>query len=134
MTAPHGLKFTSTHEWIRIQGKKIVVGITDFAQSQLHGITSVELPEPDPHHHYETGEDVGVIESTKAAADFFAPVPGLVITVNHALLDNPELVNHDPYGAGWLFEMQPDDMAEVIDLMDQDEYESSLPEEEPEEE
>lgn len=134
MTTPRGLRFTRTHEWVRAKGDKIVVGISDYAQAQMHDITNVELPEPDAHHEYEAGEEIGVLESVKAAADFHAPVAGIVTAVNTALLENPELVNNDPYTAGWLVEMKAADMDELGDLMSMDEYEATLPEEETEEE
>ena len=134
MTTPRGLRYTRTHEWVRVKGAKIQVGITDYAQAQMHDITNVELPEPDSHHEFHAGEEVGVLESVKAAADFHAPVAGIVTAVNADLLENPEFVNDDPYGTGWLFEMTPSDTAQLRDLMDVDDYEATLPEEDTEEE
>ena len=125
--APRNLKFTRNHEWVRVKGQTLVVGMTDFAQSQLSHIINVDLPAPDEHHHYEAGGEVGVLESVKAAADFCAPVSGIVTAVNPELLHAAELINSDPYGTGWLFQMKPDDVADVEDLMDADEYEGSLP-------
>jgi len=128
MSAPRGLKFTAHHQWVRIKaGGKIVVGITDYAQSQMHAITYVELPEPDPNHEFAPDEEVGVLESNKTAAPYLSPASGIITAVNTHLLDNPELVNHDPYGQGWIFEMKPTDMNEVEDLMDLDAYEAALP-------
>jgi len=123
------LKYTRTHEWVHVKGKKIIIGITDFGQQQLSDITSVDLPEPDDHH-YEAGEEIGVIESAKTSADFHAPVSGTITATNTELLSNPELINSDPYGRGWILEMAPDSMAEISGLMDIDEYEGSLPEDE----
>lgn len=129
MTISKGLKFTGTHQWVRVKGDEIVVGITDYVQQQLSEVTSVDLPEPDDHH-YEATEDVGVIESVKSAIDIRAPVAGTITAVNTELFDKPEMINTDPGGRGWLFRMKPDDMADVEDLMDPDEYEEILPEEE----
>jgi len=123
------LKYTRTHEWVHVKGKKIIVGITDFGQQQLSDITSVDLPEPD-EHHYEAGEEIGVIESAKTSADFHAPVSGTITATNTELLSTPELINSDPYGRGWIVEITPDSMAEISGLMDMDEYEGSLPEDE----
>lgn len=134
MSAPKGLKFTTNHQWVKVKANgKITVGVTDYAQGQMHAITYVELPEPDPNHEFAPEEEVGVLESNKTAAPYLAPVSGIVTAVNTNLLDNPDQVNNDPYGAGWIFEMKPTDMAEVEDLMDLDAYEATLPIEEEEE-
>jgi glycine cleavage system H protein len=122
------LKLTATHEWVRKKAKTIVVGLTDFGQQLLSDVTGVELPEPDDVH-YNVRDELGVIESVRTTVDFHAPVRGTVVKVNSELLANPELVNTDPFGKGWLVEMKPDDMAEVDELMDFDEYEASLPDE-----
>ena len=129
MMEPTRLKYTGTHEWVHVKGKRIIVGITDFEQQQLSDITSVDLPEPD-EHHYDAGEEIGVIESVKTSADFHAPVSGTITATNTELLSKPELINSDPFGRGWIIEMAPDNMAEVSGLMDVDEYEGSLPEDE----
>jgi glycine cleavage system H protein len=129
MIEPIRLKYTGTHEWVHVKGKRIIVGITDFEQQQLSDITSVDLPEPD-EHHYDAGEEIGVIESVKTSADFDAPVSGTITATNTELLSKPELINSDPFGRGWIIEMAPDNMAEVSGLMDVDEYEGSLPEDE----
>jgi glycine cleavage system H protein len=131
MTDTSDLMFTRTHEWIRIKGKNIVVGITDFMQNRLSDITGVDLPEPD-EHHYEPGEDVCLIESLKAACECHAPVSGMVVGINTELLVRPELINADPYGIGWIFEMKPDNLLDVRELCDLYEYEAGLPEEEEE--
>ncbi len=128
---PSDLKFTRSHEWVRVKGKKIVVGITDYAQAQLSDIIGVELPEPDDTR-YAAGDDLGVVESTRTTADFHVPINGVVVASNARLLSEPELINSDPYGDGWLVEMKPDSMADIAELLDIDEYESSLPEEEEE--
>ncbi len=126
------LRFTSMHEWARVKkGKIVLAGISDYAQSLLSDITSVELPEPDDQC-YEAGEEVGVIESLKSSMPFHAPTSGTISAVNRELLSNPELINQDPYGEGWLIEMHASNVADLKNLVDQDEYESGLPEEEEE--
>ncbi len=120
------LRFTPGHCWCRPEGEDIVVGITDFAQEQMSELTFVELPEVNEHVHAE--EEMAVVESVKAANDIYAPVDGTVTAVNELLTEQPELVNSDPFGKGWLFKMKPDDPAQVAALMDADEYEASLPE------
>ena len=106
----------------------IEVGITDFAQNQLSDITYVELPEID--RRFDSGDEVVVVESIKAATEVYAPVSGIVIEVNTDLGSSPDVINSDPYGAGWLFKMEPENMDEAEGLMSAEEYESSLPEEE----
>ncbi len=128
---PSNLRFTDNHQWVRVKGRTIIVGFTEFAQQKFSDIISVELPEPD-EHHYDSREEIGVIEAVNTSGSFHAPVAGTVVATNTDLLSNPELINTDPFGDGWLVEMAPDNMADVIDLMDVDEYEGSLPEEEEE--
>jgi glycine cleavage system H protein len=122
------MRFTRTHCWIREEGSGVVVGITDYAQEQMSELTFVELPEID--EHVEADEEVAVVESGKAANDVFAPLAGTITEVNEALLEQPELVNHDPFGRGWIFKMKPDRRADFHGLLDSDAYESQLPEEE----
>jgi len=131
MTDPAKLKFTETHEWVRVQGDRLRVGVSDFAQQKLSDIIHVDLPEPDDHH-YEAGEEMCVLESLKTAADVHAPLSGIIVAINSSLLSKPELVNSDPYGDGWLVEMHADHADDVNGLADYDEYEASLPEEEEE--
>ena len=129
---PSDLRFTDTHEWIRVKDRStIVVGVTDFLQMRLTDVTSVELPEPDDHH-YEPRDEISVIEALSASAAFHAPVCGTIVATNTDLLSRPELVNSDPYGSGWLVEMRPDKMTDVLHFMDADEYEANLPEDEEE--
>jgi glycine cleavage system H protein len=125
------LRFTPKHEWVRVKGDRIVVGLTDFAQSLLSDVLSVELPEPGDHH-YDANEEIGVVESERATRDFRAPVSGTIAAVNSALLTDPELINADPYGDGWIVEMKPDAVGDVRHLMHVDEYEELLPSEEEE--
>ena len=119
------MRFTRAHCWIRLEGGRAVVGITDYAQEQMSELTFVELPEVG--EHVEAEDEVAVVESVKAANDVFAPIAGTIAEVNEALLEQPELVNHDPFGKGWLFKMTPADPAEVEDLLYADAYEAQLP-------
>ena len=128
MDAPRNLKFTSTHEWVRQDGKEVTVGITDFAQDQLSDLTYVELPTPGDS--FSAQDEVAVVESVKAASDIYAPISGTILKINKALIDKPELINADPYGDGWIFKMIPDDISELETLMDYDQYEQLMPDEE----
>ncbi|NCD23056.1 MAG: glycine cleavage system protein GcvH [Spartobacteria bacterium] len=119
------MRFTRTHCWIRLEGPQAVVGITDFAQEQMSELTFVELPEVG--EQVEAEDEVAVVESVKAANDVFAPVSGTIVAVNEALIEQPELVNQDPFGKGWLFKLNPADPAELDDLLDADAYEAQLP-------
>ena len=123
---PSDLKYTSEHEWVRDPGEaesSVRVGITDFAQDALGDIVYVSLPEVGTE--VEGGSSVGELESTKSVSDVYAPVSGRVAARNEALDGSPELVNSDPYGEGWLFEIVPSDPAEVGGLMDAAAYEAS---------
>ena len=122
------LKFTHSDEWVREEDGRLVLGITDYAQSQLEDIMHVELPEPDDHP-YDTEDSLGVVESLSASMEFHAPVPGLVVEINTALLSHPELITADPYGKGWIVVIKPNSPGGLEELMDVLEYESSLPEE-----
>ena len=125
MNVPADLRYTKTHEWIRVDGKSITVGITDYAQEQLGDLTYVEPPTP--KDNVEAEEEVAVVESVKAASDVYAPLSGEIIAVNPLLVQHPELINSDPYGEGWIFKMQPDDPSEVDMLLDADQYEELIP-------
>jgi len=125
MNVPADLRYTKTHEWIRVDGKSITVGITDYAQEQLGDLTYVEPPTP--KDNVEAEEEVAVVESVKAASDVYAPLSGEISAVNPLLVQHPELINSDPYGEGWIFKMQPDDPSEVDMLLDADQYEELIP-------
>jgi glycine cleavage system H protein len=101
---PADLQYTGSHEWIRIEGEQATVGITDFAQAQLGDVVYVELPEVGAS--FDSGANFGVIESVKAASDLYLPVAGEIIEVNSNLDQNPDLVNSDPYGDGWLVKIR----------------------------
>lgn len=124
------IRFTKSHEWAAWKdgGETILVGITDFGQQQLSDLTNVELPEPG-EEKVDAGDELGVVESVKAASDFYAPLSGVVVAVNEALLDNPELVNEDPTGAGWIFEMKPSDSGDFESLLSGAAYDALLPDE-----
>jgi len=124
---PEDLKYTSEHEWVRSPGGadgSVRVGITDYAQDALGDIVYVSLPEVGTD--LEEGSAVGELESTKSVSDVYAPLAGSVVARNDALDATPELVNSDPYGEGWLFEIVPSDAAAVDALMDAEAYRSSV--------
>ena len=118
-------QYTKTHEWITLDGKTATVGITDFAQAQLGDVVFLDLPKPG--RKVSRGEAFGVIESVKAASDLFAPVTGTVASVNDKLSSNPELVNSDPYGEGWIMKVQISGDA-PSDLMDEATYKKAAEE------
>lgn len=121
MDIPGDLKFAPSHEWVRIEDDgTLTIGISGHAQEQLGDLVFVETPEIDLVCDAEEG--VAVVESVKAASDIYAPVAGKITDANPELSDNPELVNSDPYQAGWLFRMEPDDVADVEKLMDPEAY------------
>ena len=98
------LKFTRTHEWLKSNGTEMTIGITEHAQQLLGDMVFVELPEKGDE--VNAGDELGVVESVKAASDFYAPISGVVIAVNQQVSENPALVNSDPYGAGWLVKIK----------------------------
>ena len=124
---PDDLKYTSEHEWVRSPGQaegSVRIGITDYAQDALGDIVYVSLPEVGAD--VEEGSAVGELESTKSVSDVYAPLAGSVVARNEALDGNPELVNTDPYGEGWLFEVVPADPSAVDALMDAAAYQASV--------
>jgi len=114
------LRFTRDHEWVRLDGDLAVVGITDYAQSQLGDVVYVELPEVG--HRVEKGKEAAVVESVKAASEVYAPVSGEVAAVNDALTADPAKVNADPMGEGWFLKLRLDDPKEFEGLMDEEAY------------
>lgn len=114
------MKYTKEHEWLRVDGDLIVVGITEHAATQLGDVVFVELPEVETM--VSTGDEIVVIESVKAASDILAPLDGEIVAVNEKLVDNPGLVNEDPMAGGWFFKMKIDDLSALDDYMDEDEY------------
>jgi glycine cleavage system H protein len=126
MNIPQELKYSKNHEWVRVEGQKVIVGIDDYAQSQLGDVVFVELPEVGSV--VACGDSFSVVESVKAVSDIYAPVSGEIIQVNEVLADTPECINEDPYGQGWIVVIQVKDTAELDHLMDSKVYQRMLEE------
>ncbi|MBI3327960.1 MAG: glycine cleavage system protein GcvH [Nitrospinae bacterium] len=124
MEFPAGLRYTKEHEWVKVEGNRAYVGITDYAQQELGDVVYLELPQPDAAVRYM--EPFGVVESVKAVSDLFSPVNGTVTQVNEELFDRPELVNSDPYGGGWMIVVEITDPLQVDTLMTAEQYEAYL--------
>jgi glycine cleavage system H protein len=124
MNFPENLKYTTDHEWIRIEGSNGVIGITEYAQSELGDIVFVELPAIGSK--IEKGKSFGTIEAVKAVSDLFAPVSGEVIEVNAVIKDHPEEVNKDSYGTGWMVKIKLADPAQVNSLLDVQTYKQQI--------
>lgn len=122
------LKYTKEHEWVKVEGNKVRIGITDHAQKALGDVVFVELPAVGDE--LESGKAFGVIESVKAVSDVYAPVSGTVTLINEILLDSPETINQDAYGEGWMIELELTDPGEVDGLLDEAQYQQFLQEEE----
>lgn len=122
---PKDLRYTKDHEWIRVEGRRGIVGVTSFAQEQLGDVVFVELPKVGAT--LEQGKPFGVVESVKTASDLFAPASGVVAEVNEKLVDQPELVNQDPYGLGWMIAIDLSDVTQVNTLLTAEQYEAQLP-------
>ena len=120
MSIPSELKYTKDHEWVRVEGDTLVVGITQHAQDQLGDVVFVELPEVGAT--FEAGDTFGTVESVKAVSDLYAPVTGEITEVNSSLEDSPESVNGGPYEAGWMIKVKPSDSAQVDALLDAEAY------------
>jgi glycine cleavage system H protein len=127
MEFPEDLKYTKQHEWVLIEAGTATVGITDYAQDQLGDIVFVELPAVGDKVSKE--DAFGVVESVKAVSDIYAPLSGKVIEVNDDLPDDPEMLNEDPYGDGWIIRIELTDPAEIEDLLTSVEYEQYVAEE-----
>jgi glycine cleavage system H protein len=117
---PSDRRYLDSHEWIETDGDTRRVGVSEFAQAELGDVVFVELPEAGDE--LTAGESFGVVESIKAVSDLYAPVSGTVTAVNEALIDQPELVNEDPFGEGWMLEVDPSDPDEFEALLDADAY------------
>lgn len=116
---PKQLHYTKTHEWVRKDDEFLTIGITDHAQTMLGDLVYVELPEPESN--FDNGQECAVVESVKAAADIYCPVSGEVIEVNEEVIENPQLINQDPYGKGWLVRVKPFEQ-DPSSLLSADEY------------
>lgn len=124
---PEDLKYHKEHCWVRVHGKKATIGITDYAQESLGDIVYVDLPDIDSE--VVANGEFGEIESTKATSHLISPITGTVLEVNEDLADSPEIINEDPYGKGWIAELEIDDPSEIEELMDAKEYETLVEEE-----
>ncbi len=124
MNIPDNLLYTEDHEWVRLDGDYAFVGITDYAQKELGDIVFVEVETED--EDLEQGETFGTIEAVKTVSDMFMPVSGKVIEFNAGLEDDPEVINKDPYGDGWIIKLQIADKSELDDLLDKKAYEANI--------
>lgn len=124
MNHPSELKYASTHEWVKIEGDLVVTGISDHAQDALGDLVYVEAPELG--RQLTAGEQAGVVESVKTASDIHSPVSGEVVEINPDLEDDPDFVNDDPYGKGWIYKIKPNNMAEIEQLLTSDAYTAGL--------
>jgi len=121
MKTPTNLKYTENDEWIRVDDGIATVGITDYAQDQLSDVVFVELI-VDEGEDVEQGDTIATVESVKAAADVYAPISGIIKAINEDLIDNPELINSDPFGDAWMVNIEYNDPSEIDDLMDAETY------------
>lgn len=117
---PSELKYTTSHEWIKVEGDEVIVGITEHAQSLLGDLVYVELPEVG--EEFSAGDDTCVVESVKAASDVYSPIDGEIVAVNEAVVDEPALVNEAPYTDGWLFKLKVADASQIDNLLGADSY------------
>jgi glycine cleavage system H protein len=125
LSIPEELQYAKTHEWVRIEGETATVGITEHAQDELGDIVFVELPEEG--RTLDAGEAFGAVESVKAVSDLYSPLAGEVVGVNESLSDNPEKINEDPYGEGWILKLR---VSGEADLLSAEDYEKALEESE----
>lgn len=127
MEFPKDLKYTKEHEWIKVDGSSVTVGITDYAQDSLGDVVYVELPQEGSS--VTKNEPFGVVESVKAVSDLYSPVSGSVEEVNDAIVDNPEAINEDPYGDAWMIKVELSDEGELDDLLSAEDYQAFVEEE-----
>ena len=124
MNIPGELKYTKDHEWVRIEGDEAVIGITDFAQSELGDIVFIEVETEG--ESIESEEIFGSVEAVKTVSDLFMPLTGEVLSFNSELEDAPEVVNSDPYGEGWMIRIKISDASEIVDLLSAEQYKSLI--------
>lgn len=127
MDFPQDLKYTKEHEWVKVDGDTVTVGITDYAQDSLGDVVYVELPSEGGN--VTKNEPFGVVESVKAVSDLYSPVSGSVTEVNDAIIDSPEVINEDPYGDAWMLKIELASEDELDDLLSADEYQEFIEEE-----
>jgi glycine cleavage system H protein len=120
MNIPAELKYTQDHEWVRVEGEVAIIGVTDFAQGELGDVVFVEIETEG--EHLGKGDTFGTVEAVKTVSDLFMPVGGQVVEVNPALADEPELVNKDPYNAGWMIKVTMADTSELGELLSAEDY------------
>jgi len=124
MNFPRNLKYTNDHEWIKVEGNTGIIGITEYAQSELGDVVFVDI---DPNlKEIHKGNSFGTIEAVKTVSDMFAPCSGKILEINKDLTDNPEFVNKDPYGKGWMVKIEIKDATELKDLLDDDAYKNLI--------
>ncbi|EKD41207.1 MAG: Glycine cleavage system H protein [uncultured bacterium] len=126
MNVPQDLKFSKEHEWVKIDGKIAIIGVTDYAQEQLGDVVNVEFPPEGEEINKD--EAFGVVESVKSVSDIFAPISGKVLEINEPLIDSPGIVNEDPYGEGWIVKIEITKPEEIKELMDAKAYQAYLAE------
>ncbi|MCA9967648.1 MAG: glycine cleavage system protein GcvH [Anaerolineales bacterium] len=124
MSYPADFLYSQEHEWIQVNGDEAIIGITAFAQQELGEVVYVELPEAD--QNFSQGDEIGTIESVKAVAELYIPVSGVVLEVNEAVVDDPEVLNDDPHGEGWLVKIRMSNVAELGSLMSAAAYDAFL--------
>lgn len=124
MSIPNNLRYSKEHEWVKVEDGKVIVGITEFAQSELGDIVFVDLPETD--EIIAANESFGSVESVKTVSELYAPVSGKIVAVNEELEDAPELVNESPYENGWMIEIEADDLTEMDELLTAEQYEAFI--------
>ena len=120
MNLPENLMYTEEHEWLKVEDTLAIVGITDFAQSQLGDIIYVDLP--NIGDKLSSGEPFGEIEAVKTVSELFSPISGKIVAINESILDNPELINNDPYDSGWLIKISKNDHSNFVKLFDAESY------------
>lgn len=126
MNLPEDLRYTKDHEWVRVEGSRVRIGITDYAQDALGDVVFVQVPEAGVA--VAAGATISEVESTKSVSEIYAPVAGSVVEVNVDLGDSPERLNDDPYGEGWICELEVSDAAQLDDLLDAEGYRSLIEE------
>jgi glycine cleavage system H protein len=127
MKFPAELKYTKSHEWARVEGNTVTLGITDHAQHELGNIVFLDVSKK-IGEGVEKGQSIGTVESVKTLSDIYSPLSGKVLETNSSLTDSPETVNDDPYGAGWIVKIEASDLSELNDLLDAAKYQETLAE------